>query len=206
VEPFEHLAEHHMDVLKEIGNIGAGHAATSLSLLLDRYVGMLVPRVSIVRFESLSDCVGGPEQVVAAVYSRVSGEVSGHLFFLLSVESAKKMLKNFAGLDVAPGDAYSEMERSALCEIGNIMTGSYLTSLADLTKLTVHPSVPSFAVDMAGAILGHGALGYGAVSDCALLIDTKFVGGTKEVDSHFILLPDPESFAPLFGALGVRIG
>ncbi|QGR00117.1 chemotaxis protein CheC [Paenibacillus psychroresistens] len=192
-----------MDVLKEVGNIGAGHAATALSRLLDKPVDMLVPTVRMVPFEEISNSVGGSEQVVIAIFLRVEGETPGNIFFILSQESAKKMLRNLVGIEVENEDSYSEMEISALNEIGNILAGSYLTSLADFTNLYMVPTVPSLAIDMAGAILSYGLLQYGEMGDHALFIDTKFLDGTDEIEGHFFLIPDPESFQKIFLALGV---
>jgi chemotaxis protein CheC len=95
------------------------------------------------------------------------------------------------------------MELSALNEIGNILAGSYLTSLADFTNLYMVPTVPSLAIDMAGAILSYGLLQYGEMGDHALFIDTKFLDGVDEIEGHFFLIPDPESFPKIFSALGV---
>lgn len=200
LKPF---ADFHMDVLKEVGNIGAGHAATALSRLLDKPVDMLVPTVRMVPFEEISNSVGGSEQVVIAIFLRVEGETPGNIFFILSQESAKKMLRNLVGIEVENEDSYSEMELSALNEIGNILAGSYLTSLADFTNLYMVPTVPSLAIDMAGAILSYGLLQYGEMGDHALFIDTKFLDGTDEIEGHFFLIPDPESFQKIFSALGV---
>jgi chemotaxis protein CheC len=192
-----------MDVLKEVGNIGAGHAATALSRLLDKPVDMLVPTVRMVPFEEISNSVGGSEQVVIAIFLRVEGETPGNIFFILSQESAKKMLRDLVGIEVENEDSYSEMELSALNEIGNILAGSYLTSLADFTNLYMVPTVPSLAIDMAGAILSYGLLQYGEMGDHALFIDTKFLDGVDEIEGHFFLIPDPESFPKIFSALGV---
>jgi chemotaxis protein CheC len=197
------FADFHMDVLKEVGNIGAGHAATALSRLLDKPVDMLVPTVRMVPFEEISNSVGGPEQVVIAIFLRVEGETPGNIFFILSQESAKKMLKNLVGIEVENEDQYSEMEISALNEIGNILAGSYLSSLADFTNLYMSPTVPSLAIDMAGAILSYGLLQFGEMGDQALFIDTKFLDGVDEIEGHFFLIPDPESFQKIFSALGV---
>src|SRR5665647_1622918 len=199
LKPF---ADFHMDVLKEVGNIGAGHAATALSRLLDKPVDMLVPTVRMVPFEEISNSVGGSEQVVIAIYLRVEGEAPGNIFFILSQESAKKMLRNLVGINVENEDSYSEMEFSALNEIGNILAGSYLTSLADFTNLYMVPTVPSLAIDMAGAILSYGLMQYGEMGDHALFIDTKFLDGVDEIEGHFFLIPDPESFQKIFSALG----
>ncbi|CAG7623730.1 CheY-P phosphatase CheC [Paenibacillus allorhizosphaerae] len=198
------FAEFHLDVLKEIGNIGAGHAATALSKLLDKPVDMLVPSVRIVPFEEIADSVGGAEQVVIAIFLRVEGDTPGNLFFILTLDSSKKLLHSLAGIDVAEGEEYTELEISALSEIGNILAGSYLTSLADFTLLQMSPTVPSLAIDMAGAILSYGILQFGHMGDQALLIDTKFLDGPDEMKGHFFLIPDPESIGKIFVALGVQ--
>ncbi|KPV60656.1 chemotaxis protein CheY [Paenibacillus sp. A3] len=204
MEAFNSFADFQMDVLKEVGNIGAGHAATALSQLLDKPVDMLVPKVRMVPFEEIADSVGGAEEAVIAIFLRVEGETPGNLFFILKFESAKKLLRNLVGMDGVEGEEYSEMELSALNEIGNILAGSYLSSLADFTQLNMQPTVPSLAIDMAGAILSYGLLQFGQMGDQALLIDTKFLDGSDEVEGHFFLIPDPESFERIFVALGVH--
>jgi chemotaxis protein CheC len=204
VEPFKGFADFQMDVLKEVGNIGAGHAATALSKLLDKPVDMLVPKVRMVAFEEIADSVGGAEQVVIAIFLRVEGETPANLFFILSLGSAKKLLRNLVGIEVVDDEHYTDMELSALNEIGNILAGSYLSSLADFTQLVMSPTVPSLAIDMAGAILSYGLLQFGQMGDQALLIDTKFLDGIDEIEGHFFLIPDPESFNKIFIALGVQ--
>lgn len=191
-----------MDVLKEVGNIGAGHAATALSQLLDKPIDMKVPTVRIIPFEEIAECLGGDEQIVVAVFLRAEGEAPGNLFLFYTIESAKQLLSQIAGLD-GEGEGFAEMELSALQEIGNILAGSYLTSLSELTRMTLTPSVPSLAIDMAGAILAYGVMEYGASGDHALLIDTAFLNGADELAGRFFFIPDPTSFEAIFGALGV---
>ncbi|MCS7461873.1 chemotaxis protein CheC [Paenibacillus doosanensis] len=203
MELFNRLAEFQMDVLKEVGNIGAGHAATALSKLLDKPVDMLVPKVRIVAFEEIADSVGGAEEVVIAIFLRVEGETPGNLFFIMTLESAKKLLRSLVGIVATHDENYTDMELSALSEIGNILAGSYLSSLADFTQLSMTPTVPALAIDMAGAILSFGLIQFGQMGDHALLIDTKFLDGSEEVKGHFFLIPDPESFDKIFKALGV---
>ncbi|KIL39227.1 chemotaxis protein CheY [Gordoniibacillus kamchatkensis] len=201
---FKELREFQLDVLKEVGNIGAGHAATALSTLLNKPVDMQVPKVRMLPFEEISASIGGEEQVVLAIFLRVEGEAPGNMFFILALESAKKLLKNLVGLQqVSEEGEYTELELSALNEIGNILAGSYLSSLADFTKLHLSPTVPSLAIDMAGAVLSFGLLQFGQMGDQALLIETKFLEGNHEVEGHFFLIPDPESFDKIFTALGV---
>nr|WP_205516510.1 chemotaxis protein CheC [Paenibacillus sp. SYP-B3998] len=193
-----------MDVLKEVGNIGAGHAATALSTLLSKPIDMLVPKVRMLPFEEICDSVGGAETAVLAIFLRVDGDAPGNMFFILNLDAAKNMLRDLIGLEILDDEEYSELELSALNEIGNILAGSYLSSLADFTQLNLQPTVPSLAIDMAGAILSYGLLQFGEMGDQALLIDTKFMEGENEVQGHFFLIPDPDSFGKIFAALGVE--
>lgn len=205
MDVFRDLEEFKMDVLKEVGNIGAGNAATALSRLLDKPIDMAVPKVHLLPFEGIADRVGGPETIVLTVFFRVEGEAPGNLFFILTPEAAKKLLKRLAGLEVESGEGFSEMELSAVSEIGNILAGSYLSSLADFTHLSMYPTVPALALDMAGAVLSYGLVQFGEMGDDALLIDTTFIEGQYEVEGQFFLIPDPESFAKIFTALGVPL-
>ncbi|WP_195573204.1 chemotaxis protein CheC [Paenibacillus sp. 1001270B_150601_E10] len=200
---FESLGEFKLDVLREIGNIGAGHAATALSRLLDRPVDMDVPKVRLLPFEQIADEVGGAEQVVIAIYFRVEGDAPGHLFFMFELEPARRLLSDLLNVKIEDEDCFSDMDISALSEIGNILAGSYLSSLADFTHLTMTPTVPQLAIDMAGAVLNYGLIQYGEMGDCALFIDTKFLQEYRDIQGTFFLIPDPDSFGKIFAALGV---
>lgn len=203
MELFRNLAEFNMDVLKEIGNIGAGHAATALSSLIGKPIDMKVPKVQLLPFDAIAEKVGGSEQLVLATLLRVEGDAPGSLFFILSPHNGKKLLRSLAGMHVESDVEYSEMELSAISEIGNILAGSYLSSLADFTGLQLAPTVPALAMDMAGAILSFALLQFGQMGDDALLIDTTFIEGAEDVGGQFFLIPDPDSFPIIFRALGV---
>lgn len=58
------ITSFHLDVLKEIGNIGAAHAATALSDLLGKKIDMKVPKVEMVPFHEMMELAGGSETVV----------------------------------------------------------------------------------------------------------------------------------------------
>ncbi|MBW4083267.1 chemotaxis protein CheC [Paenibacillus sp. S150] len=203
MELFKNFKDFKMDVLKEVGNIGAGNAATALSQLLNKPIDMAVPKVQLLSFEEITDKVGGAEELVYAVFLRVEGEAPGNLFFILTPEAAMNLLSRVAGIELSGNDELGEMELSALSEIGNILAGSYLSSLADFTSLSMYPTVPALAMDMAGAILGYGLLQFGQMGDDALLIDTTFLEGQNEIEGQFFLIPDPESFPKIFKSLGV---
>ncbi len=192
-----------LDVLKEVGNIGAGHAATALSQLLNKPIDMAVPKVQILPFEDIAEKVGGAEKIVLTVFFRVEGDAPGNLFYIMGPEAGKSLLNRLGVFEPTEGLELTEMEQSALGEIGNILAGSYLSSLADFTNLSMSPTVPALALDMAGAILSYGMIQFGEMGDAALLIDTTFVQGNDEVEGQFFLIPDPESFNKIFTALGV---
>jgi len=203
VNEWERIGENQLDLLREIGNIGAGHAATAMSKLLNKPVNMEVPQVRLVPFDQIAEQVGGPEAVVAAIFLRIEGQVSGNMFLLMSVQAAKELVKSIFPLEPSSsGDLYfSDIEISALSEVGNILAGSYLSSLSDFMQASLSPTVPGFAVDMAGAILAYGLIPFDETD--ALLIETSFLDGMERIESHMFLLPDPDSFARIFTLLGV---
>ena len=198
----EKVSEQYFDVLKEIGNIGAGNATTALSQLINAKVDMSVPQVKLLEFSKLGELMGGEEQIMAGLYLCVEGDISGSIMFLLEKGSAKHLVsKLMMGME-SPGDDFGEMEMSALKEIGNIITGAYLNSLSTLTNLKIYPSVPDLTIDMAGAILSVPAIEFGTLGDKILLIQNQFFDDCQ-IDGYFILVPDLESYAKILSALGI---
>ncbi|PLR77658.1 CheY-P-specific phosphatase CheC [Bacillus sp. V3-13] len=205
----EKISNMHLDILREIGNIGAGHAATALSTLLNKKIDMRVPKVSVVSFDEMMEMAGGSENVVASVFLRIEGDAPGSMFFVLPLEQAAAFIGQMIGdsgfsFDNPP---YDELALSALQELGNILSGSYLSSLSDFTNLSLYPSVPALGIDMVGAIISYGLIEISQVSDYAIVIDTALnedeMRDFESVRGHFFLLPDPESFQIIFEALGV---
>lgn len=197
------LSDFQLDVLREVGNIGAGNAATALSNMLHQQINMTVPRVHLCRFDDIAAVIGGNEQLVVGVFLRVSGSMAGSIFFLLQVESANRLLESVLQSEPV-GENFNEMQLSALSEMGNILAGSYLSALADFTHSEFQPTVPAIAVDMAGAILSVGLIKIGQSADVVLVIDTEFSQGNWDLQGHFFLLPDPGQVDQLFDTLGVK--
>lgn len=196
----------HLDILKEIGNIGAGHAATALSELLNKKIEMNVPNVRIVSFDEMIDIAGGSESIAACVFLRIEGEAGGNMFFVLPLSQATHYIRLMTGnADFSlTNPPYDEMALSALQELGNILSGSYLTALADFTQLSLYPTVPAVVIDMVGAIISFGLMEYSRVSDQCIVIDTALKEeGAASVRGHFFLFPDPDTFKTIFSALGV---
>jgi len=190
----------YFDVLKEIGNVGAENASAAFAMMVGQKVEVSAPKVRILDFKDAGGAIGGEEQIMAGIYLMVEGDVAGGMMFLLKKEAASKLVGILMGNPDRDVNAdLSEIECSALNEIGNILTSSYLSSIADMTKLKIHPSVPSLCVDMAGAILSVPAIEFGMMCDKLLLIETRF---SSDVEGYLILVPDIESYDRLLEALG----
>ncbi|GAB0167144.1 MULTISPECIES: chemotaxis protein CheC [Lysinibacillus] len=199
----------HLDVLKEIGNIGAAHAATALSNLLGKKIDMRVPKVEMVSFNDMMELAGGSENVVVGIYLRIEGDAEGSMFFILPIEQANRFIRRLIfdeSFDFKKRPV-SELGLSAMQEMGNILSGSYLSALSDFTNLKIYPTVPGLSVDMFGAIISIGLIELSHVSDNVIVINTSiFEDGVEDqetVRGHFFLLPDPDSFDAIFKALGV---
>lgn len=196
------VTQNYMDVLKEIGNIGAGNAMTALSQMLQCKVDMQVPQVRLLEFHEVGSLMGGEEQLMVGVYLAVEGDITGSIMFLVRTDSAKHLVNKLMMGMASEGDELNEMEISAMKEISNIITGAYLNSLSMLTNLKIYPSPPALALDMAGAILSVPAIEFGAMGDKILLIQSQFYDDV-EIDGYFILIPDLESYEKILSTLGM---
>lgn len=200
---FDELSSQYFDVLKEIGNIGAGNATTALAQMMGGKIDMSVPQVKLLDFKDVGDMMGGAEQIMAGIYLKVEGDIDGSIMFLLEQHSARHLVSKMMMQEETDTDEpLDEIQMSALKEVGNIIAGSYLNSLAQMTNLKMIPSVPYLAIDMAGVILSVPAIEFGVMGDSMLLIETQFFDEIK-LSGYFILLPDLEGYAKILKALGI---
>ena len=190
------------DALKEIGNIGAGNAATAFAQFLDTKIDMTVPSVAIVPMAEVPEVTGGIEKKVVSVLLKVMGEAPGSILLILSEFSTINLLEMilYKEIDINKID---DVEISAVKEIGNILSGSYLNAINQMTGLNLFQSVPAFSYDMAGAILSSSMIGTSEESDYALLIETQFMNGNDEIEGYFFFIPNPGSFEKILNSLGL---
>lgn len=200
----EQVTEQYYDVLREIGNIGAGNAMTALSQLIQCKVDMKVPKVKLLEFHEVGEMIGGEEQIMVGVFLGVEGDVTGSMMFMVEEASARHLIQKITMGMLPPGSEFEEMGLSAMKEVGNIITGAYLNSLSTLTNLKIYPTPPALTVDMAGAILSVPAIQFGILGDKILMIESQFYDEI-ELDGYFILIPDMESYAKILGALGMPV-
>ena len=202
---YDNITEFQLDAFREIGTIGAGNGATALSQLMNRKIGMSVPAIKILPFSEVPDEVGGPETLVTGIITTVEGAAPCNILFLFPVASAKFLADKLLGGNTGNEDTFSDMEKSALSELVNIVSGAYLNSLASFTGLRFTPSVPALAIDMAGAILDTVLAQIGIAGDRALLLQTEFnETEEKNVTGHFFLLPEEDSLEKILQSIGVK--
>lgn len=194
------------DVLREIGNIGAGNATTALSQMLNQKMDMSVPKVALIPFNHISEIMGDEDQTVVGILLGFEGDVHGMMMFLFDTKSAHHLVNTLMMQDVEngveAGSEFSEMEMSALNEIGNIVSGSYLTAISKLTNLKMISTVPEMTIDMIGALLSVPASEFGKYGDKLLLIQSQF-GEMDFVNGYFLMIPELESYDVLLDSLGV---
>lgn len=200
----EQVTSNYLDVLKELGNIGAGNAMTALSQMISSKVDMKVPQVRLLEFKEVGNLMGGEEQIMVGVMLAVEGDITGSMMFLVERSCAKHLVNKMMMGMASEGDDFNEMELSALKEIGNIITGAYLNSLSTMTNLTIYLTPPEITVDMAAALLSVPAIEFGIYGDNILLIQSQFFDEVS-IDGYFILVPDLESYAKILTSLGLHV-
>ena len=196
--------EKYFDVLKEIGNIGAGNATTAIANMLGLRIDMSVPEVAFLPVEELGSAIGSEDEIIVGILLGVEEDIDSSMMFLMDMAIAHHIVNKLMMRDDSYNEPFDEMDLSAIKEVGNIIAGSYLSALSGLTNLTIVPSVPFVAVDMAAAILSVPAVQFGIFGDNALMINTDF-SDDLGIKGHFILMPEEDSYAKILTALGVPI-
>ncbi|MCQ2494993.1 MAG: chemotaxis protein CheC [Lachnospiraceae bacterium] len=198
----EEYRELRIDVLTEISNVGTGNAAHSLSSMLSGDISIEVPVIRFLEFKDLAEAIDGAENTVVGIMVNLQRDLNGMVMFLMDIKSANGILNNLFGRPAGHViEEFSEMELSALNELGNVMAGAYLSAISTLTGLSAATTVPEIAIDMAGAIMSVPAIAFGKISDRVLLIQSEIKGEGINAMGNFILTPTEESFDKIFNAL-----
>lgn len=190
-----------IDSLTEAGNIGAGNAVTALSQLLQKPVDMTVSKVNIKNICELGNVLGDEEKYIAAMIIEVLGDINGMLILALEKQSAHALVDTMLGTQTEGQDKFDELEASVLCETGNILAGSYLNALGRLTGLSLIPSVPQMALDMAAAILSFPAIEFTTDDNAMRFIETHFTDNDKLLSGTYILVLDSDAFTRIVDSL-----
>jgi chemotaxis protein CheC len=190
------------DALKEVGNIGAGHAATALSQLLNTKINLSEPRIDVIKFRDLASRVGHEDRMVAALHMYIRGEAPGQIVVLFDREQALDFVATFLKRVIGDIQVFDSINDSTLKEIGNIIAGSYLSAINNLTGQNVLPSVPTLSY---GTIQAAFRTLMSILPDQdVFLIESAFLDKEKEVSGQFILIPETGSLGPLLAVFGVE--
>ncbi len=203
IERFEDINAEEMDIFKEIGSIGIGHAATALSEVLGVRVSMKLPKVSIEGYDKAISCLGNPEDIIAAVLVEMSGDITGVMIYMLKIDFINAILARLVGNYITDFNQIDELSASALEETGNIIISSYVNAITKLANMEVHLSVPSIAINMLGGILSVPMAMLGNITDTLMMIQGEFLIGETQLEGHLLLLPDINSLNSLKRKLGV---
>ena len=203
INRYEDLNLQELDVMKEIGSIGTGHAATALSKLLQREVRITIPKVQILDFDGAVKRIGKEEEIIGATLVQMSGDLDGLMLFLYDKRFARKMLKKLLQTEYKDFDAMDDMAFSALKEVGNIIICSYINAFSQLVHVDLHLSVPSSTVNMLGGILTVPMADFGSESDKLMYSNADFLMDGKSLPSWLLMLPDIHSLNTILEKLGV---
>ena len=206
IKSYDELSSMELDTLKEIGSIGTGNAATSLSALIGTPVRIQQPEVRIMGYNEAIEWIGGPEEITAGVLVGMSGQLSGIMLSVQQLEFVNLVLESMMGKTIQDYMELDEMGRSALTEVGNIMISTFINALSGLAGIDIDLTVPAFTVDMQGAIMAVPMAEYGGQSNYIMTIGGNFICNGKEIPCRLLLSPDIRSLNFLLRKLGVNGG
>lgn len=199
------ILQANIDKLSEVGNIGAGNAVTSLSTMLGKRVDMSVAKLQLKDISEFCEILGDEEHYITAMITEVNGDVNGLFLLALEIESTKQLISLMLDKELKSIEEIDEIDRSLLCETGNILGGAYLSALTSLMNLEIDQSVPQMTMDMAGAILGFAAIELVKDENQMLLLEANFVVNENLLSGTYLLMLDRESFNKIIKALDCLI-
>lgn len=191
------LSDFHLDMLREIENIGMGNAATSLSDMLGQKIDVSVPNVEVIDISEVYEKIDGSENMVAGIVFNMTEDIEGTMLFIIEEQFALDLIKKLMGVEVSSLADLNEGDCSVLQEVANIMGGSFLRSLSDLTGFTISLSIPFICVDMLGAIMNIPISQFGMLGNKVLLMQENILGDHCYYNSFLLLAPTVESLSKL---------
>lgn len=199
------LGDLQLDALREVANIGAGHAATALSEITNARVMIHVPEVAVLPLEAVGGMLGDPGEIVCAVIMTLDGAIGGRTLQIFPERCASTLTSTLLRTPepLLPSE-FGLLERSTLKEVGNILLAAYLNALAQMMNSTLTMSAPAFALDMAAAVLTTTYLDFDEDEDCVFCVSTRMAFDRgEEMPAHFLLIPDRHSLHEILRVLRV---
>ena len=197
-----------LNVFREISNIGSGNASTSLAQMLNEIVDIGIPNSDLREFSDITNSYSSPGELVVGTVLQISGDLEGFIMVIMDVDSTLTLLSRLLGRKIeCDKENYEELykELNSVGEVCNILCGTYLTAMSDMTGLTIDQSIPHFSVDMVMAIMNLPASLYGGESDSILCIETEFFTLDREIEGKYYFIPKVESCNTLLSKLGFEV-
>jgi chemotaxis protein CheC len=198
------LKELQLDALREVANIGAGHAATALSQMIGETIMISVPTINVSRLEDVPPHITSPDEPVAAVLMHMLGDLTGRTLLVFPRRTALRLAELLLRRRETSED-FSDMQQSAIKEAGNILSSAYMNALSDFMGMMLLPSPPSLAIDMSTAVLTTAYLQFGSDRDYVFCVESEFymTDVDEKLRGFFLLLPDPASLQAILRAVRV---
>ncbi len=192
-----------MDAIKEVGNIGAGHAATALSQLIEKKIFIKVPQVLLLSVTDIINLLGGPQALIAGVTMHVLGDISAKIVLILPRTSAVQLATMLTKQQADERQILTALEHSAIKEVGNILAGAYLNALTEFLGLMLLQSVPQLVFDLSEAVMAE--VTKGMPEDVRILcIETQFSEPNRIIQGHFFLIPEKNSLDQILKAIRAK--
>lgn len=193
-----------MSAIREMANIGLGHATTALATVTGRAFNMEIPNVETVAFENVPLMFGDPEEVAVGICMPIDGDITGHTAFLFPWASAQQLWNLLIGYAPETPDQIDELSASAMLEIGNIVSSSFLNAISDLSGLKLHATPPMVSVDIVYTIAASIVAEAEMEDAVALALETRLFGlDDLDTTGYFLCVPTMGGLKKLFHALGI---
>jgi chemotaxis protein CheC len=190
--------------VREITNIGLGHATKALSDMTGRAFTMSVPDIESLTLEEVPEMLGGSEYQAAGIYMPIGGDFTGHIAFLMSWPCAQALWRMVRGSGPQSSLEVSEMDASAMLEIGNVLIGSFLNALSDSAGLSMVATPPYLAVEMSSAILDSIVCEASIGEHVALALRTQIHDTEGAMEGFFVFIPSVGGLKHVFATLGIQ--
>jgi len=200
---FDNINEIHIDVLREIANIGSGNAASSLSRMIGHPVNIQIPDIQIKGFNEATELLGGPETIMVGTLLFLTGGIEGMMMFLLPVEVVCDLVNMLMFTEIKSYEEIDEMGYSVVSECSNIMSASFVTAIAEMTDMVIDISPPEATLDMLGSIMSVPSTYFADIGDSLLLMTNELEIEGKKTSANVLLLPDMPSLGKLMSSLGI---
>ena len=203
MEDIRSLTDLELDALREIANIGAGHAATALSTMTGDTIMISVPMLNVAPLEDAVSRAASPEEPIAAVLMHMLGDLTGRTLLVFPQRVAMRLAELMLHRPAGTSKEMGMLEQSAIKEAGNILSGAYMNALSDFMGMMLLPSPPSLAIDMTGAVLTSAYLQFGSDSDFVFCVESEFQirDSQEQLRGFFLLLPDVASLHAILRAV-----